>query len=159
MHIKDLIKLFLRIIEISDTLPQFAVYIASPQGSVSHNELFRAITRYYYGHDIKPFFLPKFLIRFGLAIISLSGWLNGKKTLEQPWMAKYIDKKLDVDASATYKALDWKPKPRYHILRRLLFLTEKRISHPYDWTFRNEILVHKAGYRKSTIHYAIFHQP
>lgn len=158
IHIKDLIKLFLRIIEINDTLPQFAVYIASPQRSVSHNELFKAVARYYYGHELKPFFLPRFLIGFGLTLISFLGWLSGKKTLEQPWMAKYIDKKLDVDASATYKALDWKPKPRYHILRRLLFLTEKRISHPYDWTFRNEILVHKVAYRKSTIIYDILIQ-
>jgi len=155
IHIRDLIKLFLRIIEISDTLPSFATYIASPQGSVSHNELFKAVARYYHEYDINPFLLPKFLIRFGLAIISLSGWLSGKKTLEQPWMAKYIDKKLNVDASATFKALDWKPKPRYHVLRRLLFLTEKRISHPHDWNFRNEILIHKVAYRKSTIIYDI----
>ncbi|MDH3566368.1 MAG: NAD(P)-dependent oxidoreductase, partial [Desulfobacteraceae bacterium] len=158
LHIRDLIKLFLRIIEISDTLPQFATYIASPQGSVSHNELFKAVSRYYYGYDINPFFLPKFLIRFGLAIISFFGWLSGKKTLEQPWMAKYIDKKLDVDASATYSALDWKPTPRYLILRRLLFLTERITTHPYDWTFRNEILIHKVAYRKSTIIYDILIQ-
>ena len=158
IHIRDLIKLILRIIEINDTLPRFAVYIASPQRSVSHNELFKAVARYYYGHELKPFLLPRFLIGFGLTVISFLGWLSGKKTLEQPWMAKYIDKKLDVDASVTYKALDWKPKPRYHILRRLLFLTEKRISHPYDWTFRNEILVHKVAYRKNTIIYDILIQ-
>jgi nucleoside-diphosphate-sugar epimerase len=158
IHIRDLIKLFLRIIEISDTLPQFATYIASPQGSVSHNELFKAVTRYYYEYDINPFFLPKFLIRFGLAIISFFGWLSGKKTLEQPWMAKYIDKKLNVDASATYSALNWKPTPRYLILRRLLFLTERITTHPYDWSFRNEILIHKVAYRKSTIIYDILIQ-
>jgi nucleoside-diphosphate-sugar epimerase len=158
IHIRDLIKLFMRIIEISDTLPQFATYIASPQESVSHNELFNAVARYYYEYDINPFFLPKFLIRFGLTIISLSGWLSRKKTLEQPWMAKYIDKNLNVDASVTYSALDWKPRPRYHILRRLLFLTEKRISHPHDWIFRNEILIHKVAYRKSTIIYDILIQ-
>jgi hypothetical protein len=41
------------------------------------------------------------------------------------YMAGYIDKKLSVDASATYNALRWTPTPRYHILRRSLFLTEK----------------------------------
>jgi len=155
IHIKDVIKLFLRIIEISDTLPHLGVYNASPQGSVSHNELFKTATRYFFGGDIKPFLMPKPLAALGLIVISFLGWLNGKKTLEQPWMAGYIDKKLPVDASATYKALNWKPTPRYHILRRLLFLTEKKNSHPNNWTFRNEVLIRKVAFRKSTEIYDI----
>jgi len=158
IHIRDLIKLFLRIIEISDTLPQFAIYIASPQGSVSHNELFKAVARYYYGYDVKPFKMPKFFVRLGLIVLSFSGWLTGKETLEKPWMAEYIDKKLTIDASATYTALGWKPTPRYLILRRLLFLTEKINARPYDWNYRNEILIHKVAYRKSTIIYDILIQ-
>ena len=155
IHIKDVIKLFLRIIEISNTMPKFGVYIASPQGSVSHNELFKTATRYYFGGDIKPFRIPKSAAALGLFVISFLGWLNGKKTLEQPWMTGYIDKKLSVDASVTYNALNWKPTPRYHILRRLLFLTEKMISHPNNWTFRNEVLIKKVAFRKSTEIYDI----
>jgi len=155
IHIRDLIKLFIRIIDISDTLPRLATYNASSNGSVSHNELFEAVTRYYYGHGLKPFQIPKPMAYLGLVIISFFGWLKGKKTLEQPWMAEYIDKKLCVDASATYNALGWKPTPRWHILRRLLFLTEKMTNYPNDWTFRNEILVKKVAYRKSTTIYDI----
>jgi nucleoside-diphosphate-sugar epimerase len=155
IHIKDAIKLFLRIIEISDTLPYLGIYNGSPQGSVSHNELFKTATKYYFGNDIKPFRIPKPLAALGLIVISFLGWLNGKKTLEQPWMAGYIDKKLNVDASATYNALNWKPTPRYHILRRLLFLTEKTISHPNNWTFRNEVILKKVAFRKSTEIYDI----
>jgi hypothetical protein len=155
IHIKDLIKLFLQIIEISDILPRLAIYIAGFQGSVSHNELFKTATRYYYWHDIKPFQIPKFAAALGLIIISFLGRLSGKKTLEQPWMAQYIDKKLSVDASATYQALGWKPTPRYHILRRLLFLTEKMTRHPNNWTFRNEVLIKKIAFRKSTTIYDI----
>jgi nucleoside-diphosphate-sugar epimerase len=158
IHIRDLIKLFLRIIDISDTLPQFATYIAGPKESISHEELFKAVTRYYYGYDVKPFKMPKFFIRLGLIILSFSGWLTGKETLEKPWMAGYIDKKLTIDPSVTYTALDWKPAPRYLVLRRLLFLTEKITSHPYDWNFRNEITIHKVAYRKSTIIYDILIQ-
>ena len=158
IHIRDLIKLFLRIIEISDTLPQFATYIAGPKESISHEELFKAVTRYYYGYDVKPFKMPKFFIRLGLIVLSFSGWLTGKETLEKPWMAGYIDKKLTIDPSVTYTALGWKPAPRYLVLRRLLFLTEKITSHPYDWNFRNEITIHKVAYRKSTIIYDILIQ-
>ncbi len=70
-------------------------------------------------------------------------------------MAEYIDKKLTIDASVTYKALDWKPTPRYHILRRLLFITEKMITHPKNWEFRNELLLQRVAYRKSTEIYNI----
>jgi len=155
IHIKDLIRLFLRIIEISDILPRLAVYNASPQGCVSHNELFRTATRYYHGSPVKPILIPKLLARAGLSIKSFLARLNGQETLEQPWMADFIDKKLAVDASATYNALGWKPMPRYHILRRLLFLTEKMTGRPNDWTFRNEALLQRVVYRKSITIYDI----
>jgi hypothetical protein len=70
-------------------------------------------------------------------------------------MAEYIDKELRVDASVTYRALGWKPTPRYHILRRLLFLTEKMTLYPNNWTFRNEALLQRVAYRKSTEIYNI----
>jgi nucleoside-diphosphate-sugar epimerase len=155
IHIRDLIKLFLRIIDISDTLPQFGLYIAGPNGSVSHNELFKTATRYYYGHDVKSFRIPKLFAKMGFYLLAFSSWLIGKEMLEKPWMADYIDKKLIIDASATYTALGWKPTPRYHILRRLLFLTEKMTSQPKDWIYRNEILLYRPAYRKSTRIYDI----
>ncbi len=155
IHIKDLNKLFLRIIEISDRLPRLGIYNASHQGCVSHNELFKTATKYYHGHDIKPIRIPKIPATLGLIIRSFLGWLAGKETLEKPWMAEYIDKELRVDASVTYRALGWKPTPRYHILRRLLFLTEKMTLYPNNWTFRNEALLQRVAYRKSTEIYNI----
>jgi nucleoside-diphosphate-sugar epimerase len=155
IHIKDLNKLFLRIIEISDRLPCLGIYNASHQGCVSHNELFKTATKYYHGHDIKPIRIPKIPATLGLIIRSFLGWLAGKETLEKPWMAEYIDKELRVDASVTYRALGWKPTPRYHILRRLLFLTEKMTLYPNNWTFRNEALLQRVAYRKSTEIYNI----
>ena len=149
IHIKDLNKLFLRIIEISDRLPRLGVYNASPQGCVSHNELFKTATTYFNGHDVKPIRVPKIPVTLGLIVRSFLGWLGGKETFEKPWMAEYIDKELCVDASATYRILGWKPTPRYHILRRLLFLTEKMILYPNNWTFRNEALLQRVAYRKS----------
>ncbi len=155
IHIKDLNKLFFRIIEISDRLPRLGIYNASHQGCVSHNELFKTATKYYHGHDIKPIRIPKIPATLGLIIRSFLRWLVGKETLEKPWMAEYIDKELRVDASATYRALGWKPTPRYHILRRLLFLTEKMTLYPNNWTFRNEALLQRVAYRKSTEIYNI----
>lgn len=155
LHIKDLIKLFLRITAISDTLPQLGVYIGGSQGSISHIDLFRTATRYYYGHDVKPLKMPKVLVRPGLYVLCFWGWLIGKERLEKPWMAEYIDKKLTADASVTYKTLGWRPTPRYHVLRRLLFITEKMNTHPNNWTFRNELMLQRVAYRKSTMMYDI----
>jgi len=150
IHIKDLNTLFLRIIEISDDLPRFGIYNASPQGCVSHNELFKTATTYFHGRDVKPIRIPKIPVMLGLMVRSFWGWLVGKETFEKPWMAQYADKALCVDASATYRVLGWRPTPRYHILRRLLFLTEKMIVYPNNWTFRNEALLQRVAYRKST---------
>lgn len=155
IHINDVIRSFLRIIELSDTLPRLANYNISQQGSVSHFELYKTATKYYYGRDIKPFRMPAVLCAFGLAIMSFLNWLNGQESLEQPWMYKYIDKKLNVDASATYRALNWKPTPRYNIMRRLLFLTENMINYPNDWTFKNESILKRVVKRKSTTIYDI----
>ncbi len=155
IHIKDLIKLFLQIFEISDRLPRFAIYNASPQGCVSQNELYQTAVKYYHGRDIEPVRLPKPVASLGLVAKYLLSRLNDKEPLEQPWMRKYIDKQLRVDASATYNALGWKPTPRYHILRRLLFLTEKKMSRPNDWDYRNQALLKRVAFRKSTAIYMI----
>jgi len=155
IHIRDINKLFLRIIEIGDTLPKFAIYIAGSQGSISHIDLFQTATRYYYGHDVKPLKVPKALSYCGLIMMSFLGWLTGNEPLEKPWMAEYIDKKLTIDASVTFRALNWMPTPRYHILRRLLFITEKMIIHPKNFEFRNELLLERVAYRASTEIYNI----
>jgi nucleoside-diphosphate-sugar epimerase len=155
IHVKDLIKIFLRIIEINDSLPEFGIYCASPPGSVSHKDLFQMATKYYYGRDITPILIPKPVAAFGLVFRSFFGRFVGREPFEQPWMVKYIDKKLNIDPTATYKALNWKPTPRYHILRRLLFLTEKMINSPTNWMFRNEALLKRIAVRKSTTIYDV----
>ncbi|MDY6974463.1 MAG: hypothetical protein SV775_19450, partial [Thermodesulfobacteriota bacterium] len=130
-------------------------YNASPNGSVSHYDLFRTAARYYHGRDIRAVFVPKPLTAIGLMARSLVGRVIGRPPFEQPWMMEYVDKQLNIDASVTYATLGWKPTPRYHILRRLLFLTEKMTNHPTNWAFRNEILLKRVAYRKSIAVYDI----
>ena len=155
IHIKDLNRMFLRVIEKSDQLPGLCTLIASPQGCVSHLELFKAATKYFYGRDISPFLVPKPLAAVSLILWQRLNHLMGKPSLEQPWMAEYIDKQLRVDATATFRSLGWKPSPRYHILRRMLFLTENMKNHPNNWAFRNETLLKRFATRKSSLIYDI----
>jgi nucleoside-diphosphate-sugar epimerase len=155
IHIKDLNKLFLRVIEKSDALQDLCTLIASPQGCTSHLELFKAATKYYYGRDIEPILVPKFMAAAGLFSMQTWNRLTGRASLEQPWMAEYIDKQLRVDASVTFRTLDWKPNPRYHVQRRMLFLTENMKNHPNNWAFRNETLLKRFATRKSSLIYDV----
>jgi hypothetical protein len=68
-------------------------------------------------------------------------------------MIKYIDKKLNVNCSYTYNSLNWKPTPRYHLTRRLLFLLEKMKSHPDEWHLKNEAALKRFAHRTNLMIY------
>ena len=52
-------------------------------------------------------------------------------------MFRYVDLKLNVNASYTRKTLDWNPISRLDIRRRLLFLIEHMKSNSIDWHRKN----------------------
>lgn len=155
IHINDLIKLFLRIIEISDTLPKISIYVASSGGTISHNDLFKAATKYYYGYIVKPIRIPKFIAYPGVLVRSFLGKIFGNEPFERPWMMKYIDQKLIVEPFITNKVLLWKTTQRYDILRRLLFMIEKMKNHQNDWKITNEITLKRIAYRPNILVYDI----
>ena len=49
----------------------------------------------------------------------------GQRPFERPWMVRYIDLGLPVDASRTRQRLEWEPRERLHILR----LEERKEAH------------------------------
>ncbi len=153
IHINDLNKLFFRIIEKTNTLPGICTYIASPRGTISHNELFKTATKFYFGKIIKPIRVPKFLAFPGGIIRYYLGKILGKPPFECPWMMKYIDKKLCVDATYTYRTLSWRTTQRYDVLRRLLFLIEKKKNHQIEWRIRNEAALSRIAQRPNIIGY------
>jgi hypothetical protein len=67
----------------------------------------------------------------------LLGRILGERPFERPWMAKYIDLRMTVNASRTRQRLQWAPRPRLGILRRLQFLLENRKTRPADWNSVN----------------------
>lgn len=156
LHINDLARLFLSLIRKTDSLPSFATYIASPDGSTTHKDLFYAATRDFYGNPRKPFFIPKYLALPGIVAKRALGGLNLASTpFEKFWMVKYIDLRLNVDAALTRKRLSWEPTPRYHILRRLIFLLDKMKSHPNEWHLKNEAAQKRNTYRPNLVIYEI----
>ena len=155
IHSRDLDKLVLSIIRQDNNLPQFDVYIASPNGSTSHKELFDIATRVYFGRRVRPFGIPKFIALPGTIMRDLLGRLIGKRPFERPWMIKYLDCKLTVDASYTFQKLNWQPTPRLSILRRLIFLLEKMKSDPVEWHRKNMTALKRVTLRANLLIYDI----
>jgi nucleoside-diphosphate-sugar epimerase len=141
IHIRDVISGFWRIMELHADLPRYGVFNLSPRGSTSHRELFATATRYYFMREHRPWFVPRAAAWAGLHMKWCLWRVQGKEPFERPWMAKYIDAQLNVEATHTYHTLQWSPTPRLHILRRLLFLSENKRTLPVNWRFRNESLL------------------
>ena len=160
IHVQDLAGLFIKIIKNTDTVKHFDIYAGSPDGAVSHRELFDISTRYFYGKTLKPIFLPRLMAYPGLVLKHLFKYVHlvCEEPFEKLWMIKYIDKKLDIDAAYTRSALGWEPAARYCIKRRLLFLLEKMKSHPEEWKLKNEIAMHRVARRNNLIIYEALSQ-
>lgn len=153
IHSNDLNKLMLTILKKTRDLPDYDIYIASPDGSTSHQELFDAATRLYFGQRLKAIHFPKWLALPGVYARDILGRLIGHRPFERPWMIKYVDLKLDVDASYTREALKWRPTPRYHILRRLLYMIEKMKLDPTEWNRKNRYALKRVVLRPNLMIY------
>ncbi|MBU0510055.1 NAD(P)-dependent oxidoreductase, partial [bacterium] len=153
IHVSDVARLFFRILDLSPTLPRLGTFIASPNGTTSHYDLFRMANRCWFGREREPICMPKPMATAGVAMFHGLGKLSGRMPFERLWMMKYLDKKLIVDASATHAALGWEPRSRMHILRRMLLLVEK-IKHFHDeWMVRNELQLKRTARRPNIMIY------
>jgi hypothetical protein len=61
----------------------------------------------------------------------------GNRPFERPWMVRYIDLDLAVDASHSYARLDWRPRQRLRVTRRIPFMVEHLKTDPAEWHHRN----------------------
>ncbi len=139
IHIKDLINLVNIIIDKSAELPAVDTYIASPDGCVTHNELFNLSTRLFFGTPTRPILMPKIIALMGVYARDILGRLINRRPFERPWMIKYVDLKLNTDSSYTRQILNWEPRSRRAILRRLIYLVEHFKSNPTEWHYRNSL--------------------
>ncbi|MGD8441438.1 MAG: hypothetical protein PVG53_12980, partial [Holophagae bacterium] len=98
----------------------------------------RLVHRYSGVDNRTPIFMPAPLARVGVWGRDLVGRLLGRRPFERPWMVSYIDESLDVDASRTHALLDWQPRTRLFMDRRMAFLIEHRKTDPLEWAQRNE---------------------
>jgi nucleoside-diphosphate-sugar epimerase len=151
MHIIDLINFFLHLLYNQEKLSDCDTILASSESSITHIELFELATKYNYGQSLMPFFMPKYLSYIGIHILNTFGFLLGKKTFERPWMAKFIDKQMNVDITKTKEILNWEPIPRYDLKRRLLYLIENMRYNPFNWTKINKAILSKENKERPNV--------
>ncbi len=137
LHVRDAVRA-LQVLLAQPGLPhEREVFVISPDRAVSHRELFTAARMTGLGRTSRPICLPKALCGPGMQALDLLGRALGERPFERPWMAKYIDLAMRVDAAHTRGRLRWVPRPRLEILRRLPFLLENRKTQPVNWSCRN----------------------
>ncbi len=134
LHIKDATR-FLRLMFLNEAkFDNREILIASPDGAVSHHELYQVVTTYEKDKAKSAIFTPKFMVLPGIQIMCLMGRLMRDQPFEKPWMAKYVDKKLAIDASRTRARMGWEPRKRLDVLFRMPFLIENQKYDPVEWT-------------------------
>ncbi len=134
LHIKDAVR-FLRLVFLKEAnLKDGEILIASPDGAVSHRELFKVVTTYEKDGAKPPLFTPKLFVLPGIHMMCLLGRVARDQPFEKPWMAKYVDLKLTVDSSRTRSRLGWEPRDRLGVLFRMPFLIENQKYDPVEWT-------------------------
>ena len=138
LHVRDAVAFLRRVLERQTQFTGCDVLIASPDGAVSHRELFGTATLAYFGKRREPLFMPRALCGPGMWARDVLGRLAGHRPFERPWMARYIDLEMRVDAGLTRQMLDWMPRARLGILRRLPFLVENLKTDPLEWNRRNQ---------------------
>jgi len=147
LHIRDGVSLLRRAMDRGGSLDPGEVVIASPDGAVSHLQLFESALENYRGQIARPMFMPKALCLPGIHARVLLGRLTGEMPFERPWMAKYIDLALTIDASRTRARLGWQPRERLLILRRFPFLLDNLRMDPLEWNRKNRAAMRQVRIR------------
>jgi len=119
------------------------VFIASPDGAVPIRKVFEAATLAHFGESRRPVFVPKVVTAAWLHLQDVAGKAIGRRPFERPWMARYLDDQLTVDASHTRRRLGWSNRPRFNLIRRMPFLVDNLRTQPLRWSVLNHAAMRK----------------
>lgn len=137
LHVRDAVEFVQRILRRADDLEPAEILLASPDGAISHAQLRAAAVGYAVGRASEPLHVPRVLCAPGMWARDQVGRILGSRPFERPWMAGYIDRRMDVDASRTRARLGWAPRERLEIRRRIPFMIENLRAQPVEWQRRN----------------------
>ncbi|MCB1182281.1 NAD(P)-dependent oxidoreductase [bacterium] len=147
LHVNDAVSFMRRVLRREADLRDGEILICSPDGAVSHKQLFATATYYYFETPRKPLLVPRPLVPLGIHTRCLVGRFMPERPFERPWMAKYVDKQLTIDAGHSRQRLDWAPSHRLEVLYRLPFLIENMRYDQIEWTRRNRGAMKQARLR------------
>ena len=151
IHVQDLAQFFLRVLDRHQSLARLCTLNAGPDGAVSHLDLYRLATRFYYNQARRPLCMPVWLLYPMVLVRLVQNHLLGREPFERLWMLKYVDQQLVADSRRTRELLDWKPTPRKTITRRLVFLIENMQRNPELWRSWNEAMLHRTANRPQLV--------
>jgi len=139
IHRQDAVEAIARVIARHDDLAPYEVLFAAPQGCTRQRDLFPYIyPRLHAGRRERPLSIPAPLIWLLLCGQAGVCRLSGRTALEQPWMARYIDRPLMVDTRYTRHRIGWAPDPGRSILGCLPAIIERALETPDRYRRRNE---------------------
>lgn len=139
LHVRDAMAFFSKLLDRCSRLESGQILLASTDDAVSHRQLHAAATACHFGQRIRPLRMPRLVCRAGIPVLDAIGRAAGHRPFERPWMARCIDRRLDVDAHRTRALLGWEPRERLTVLRRLPFLIHNRKAHYAEWLKRNHM--------------------
>jgi nucleoside-diphosphate-sugar epimerase len=149
LHVEDATVFLLQLLDRLKQVGPGRLLIASPDGAVSHRELFEAATLLHDGRRRRPVLVPRLLCGPGMWLRDLFGRVAGERPFERPWMARYVDQRMNVDTSRTRAILGWAPRPRLEVLRRMPFLIENLQTEPLEWNLRNRAAMKEVRLRNN----------
>jgi len=136
LHVREAARVTVAAMQ-QDHLGHGEVILASPNGTVTNRQLYEKATLHYFGSPSQTINLPRVLCSTGMYGRDRVMRLLGHRPFERPWMSRYIDRQLRVDASRSQDRIGWTPRGRLMVLRRLPFMIENFKTDPTEWYRRN----------------------
>ncbi len=137
LHINDLVLFLQQVLARIDDFKPCEVLLAAAGGAVSQRELYEAATLAFSGARQKPVLVPAWLCARARWARGVLVRLLRRQAGECAWRPDEVDAVMTTDASRTLRRLDWTPRPRLDILRRMPFLVENLRTDPVTWAELN----------------------
>ena len=143
IHADDLNRFLQKMFEADNRLNAFEIFLATPNQSISHRQLFHEVKKLCGRDNAKPVHCSIWLAWLSLSLKNAIGRITGDRPFEQPWMLRYVDRRMQTDASRTKALIRWKTRPCHDLTNRLFQLSRNMHKHPDILEQKNGTLLKK----------------
>jgi len=139
IHRTDVVRLVRLCLDKHEELDSAEIFLASQNGTVSHQDLWTAVSKTWTQTQLKPWFVPQHMAALGVRLRYLLGCLTRRVPFERPWMTGYIDHPWVVDTAYTRARLNWDCTVGMGILERMPAMLGVVRQHRHGWIKRNTL--------------------